>query len=269
MKKIYSLFLILTLLSACSVKSDKTHLTPADADNGGEEQGQSVGPFKIEFAPNSNAFEHNIDIAINQSEGYFEYNFIAPTRHTLSLKSAAATFTGCDQSVPTFEIFWLPNPQDRNLFTKVSPNKKFSSIANVQSQMLFSFKKIEGCQKLQLKVNLEKIAANPRLGQNCDANISNCKVLVACKEPGASTYFYEAEVWNQSGILYLKKFLNRGDGTRSLQTSITAKQSDSASKYIYTSFNNNTQLTIDKISSISVFKDYINGYTYTHDLTCD
>lgn len=267
MKKIYCSFAILALLISCSAsKNDEIPVTPNEE---GTENKQSVGPFKIEFNPNTNSYEHSLDIPINQSEGYFEYNFIAPTRQTLRLKSAVATFTGCDQSAPVFEIFWLPNPQDKALFAKLAPNKKFSSIANVQSQMLFNFKKIDGCKTLKLTMSLEKLSSNPHIGKDCDSNISNCKVLVACTEPGVTSYFYETEVWNHSGSLYLKKFLNRGDGTRSLQTSALARQNSTTRKYIFSSNDNRSELSIDIISSDSIFKDSVNGSTYTHVQTCD
>lgn len=266
MKKLYTLLMITIFLASCSkTDSSEVSVTP---DNKPEKQ--NVGPFKIEFLGDSKLYDHSVDIAINQTEGFLEYQILSDVKNNLLIKESTVTFTGCTNPNPSYEIYWLPDLSDKSVFTKINLNTSFSNIPKTQGQLLFNFKNLDGCQKLKLKITLEKKPLNPKLGQACEGGLSNCQVITACTETGLTSYFYEVEVWNQSGSLYLNKYLNRGDGTRSLQSSNSANISaNTKNVFYYSKTSVDTALTIDRISSLSTYKEKVNGQNITHSVFCD
>lgn len=266
MKKLYTLLMITIFLASCS-KTDSSEVT-VNPDE--KPQSQSVGPFKVEFSGESKTYEHSIDITINQTEGFLEYQILSEVKNNLLIKESTVTFTGCTNPNPNYEIYWLPDLADKSVFTKLKLNSIFSNIPKTQGQLLFSFKNLDGCEKLKLKISLEKSPLNPKLGQACEGFSSNCQIITACKETGLSSYFYEVEVLNHSGSLYLNKYLNKGDGTRSLQSSNSANISANTKNVFYFSKTNiDTSLTIDRMSSLSTYKEKINGQNITHSVFCD
>ncbi|MNY44494.1 hypothetical protein D3C86_1795250 [compost metagenome] len=88
--------------------------------------------------------------------------------------------------------------------------------------------------------------------------------MAYCRQSGTS-YYSEVEVWKESRGLILRKFMNRGDGTRSLQVMADVVQTVQGNVTSYNDNYGDASLRIDGLTRAGLF----NGNSSSERLDCE
>ena len=265
-------YLLLTLITlvfySCSAK--KTDLTDAPTAGNNETSTNTMGPFTVSFDAAESKYENTFRIPIQQNEGKVEYNIFTDRSENVVLEYSNIAVTGCDASLVKQQIFWLAD-EKQTLGQIIKNQSQFKTQIKTKGKIVYSIYHLNGCSEIELKIRLKKLPHIGNAGKACEGstNLQDCRVDVYCKE-NYSSNFIEVEVWNRAGQRSVQKFMNHGDGSRSLMSMFTANFSNVANSTIYTSTNSSrTFLKYDNSSLVGFYSENILGNDYTNDLQCD
>jgi hypothetical protein len=255
------------LLFSCSAEVQSPQAVPQEQ----KPQGEDVGPFAIGFDA-TNTYQHSLKININQDEGFVEYKINAGQRLDLVLDENPVSVTGCDPQAVKRTSYWWPDETNKSVYKILTPATKFITGRKTTGILMHSFKNIGSCSSIEIKTKISKEFRPTRVGQICEnfSSTEQCKILSYCKEQFVSGWFYELEVWNQQGTLWLKKYLNKTDGNRVLSSTYSVLFTDSINEAEYKSQDSDQYtLKINNLNYESVSTEKINGQTYKLNVSCD
>lgn len=153
--------LIIANLLACSNKVDEAQKpqVPLSCDENNSADCISdttkVGPFTMDFK-STPTYENSFSINIKQDEGSVKYYTTTDEATKLQVNTFEPLVTGCDAKQVSISLYWFPDAT-QNLAYPIAIKTSFTTTQQVKGLLLIQFKKLEGCTKLNLKIQVTKV----------------------------------------------------------------------------------------------------------------
>ncbi len=263
MKKLLLLTTLIMTVS-CSKKAEELLIPPPD------ENAQDVSEQNVIFN-GEKVYSHNFAINIKQSEGRVQYKIKTVNPEIITVENVQTKVTGCDPQRVKSVLAWIPDIQRPNYGVSLKIGESFETEANQEGIFIYGLTNLDGCSTLNVTVQLRLKPRTNHIGLACQGSTSakDCQVVAYCREPYAEN-FIEAEVWkHESGSLQLNKFINSGNGSRGLMSSVGAFRSQSADLLTYQDSNAMMKLIYSLKDTSGKLSENVSGHTFNYDLKCE
>lgn len=260
LKKTFLLLASGLIIAACSATQSEDVAPPVAKEN-------SAGPYDVTFDPTTGIFQHNFEMNIAQSEGKVDYYIQTPEEIDVTFVETALKVTGCPASQVTHQTFWLPDSATTS-GQYLGVGSVFRTRAGIRGSFMHVLRGLDGCATVNLTTKLQK-----RMGSNMpckESTDTTCRVQVYCKETDPVRTYVEVEVWKESWGVTLRKFMNSGNGTRSLMATNTVVSTSTTTETTYSanSPGDRTYLRFNNQTFAGVYSQDVMGNAYPTDVTC-
>jgi hypothetical protein len=249
-------------LTACSV-----HTSPEEVAPPANNEKTSAGPYQVAFDATTKTYQHSFEMDINQADGKVEYYVNTPEASEVEFVNTSLKVTGCAAGQVNHQTYWVPD-SSTTAAQSIAMGSTFKTRAGVQGTFLHVLRGLTGCSHVSLSTTLKKKQSS---SMKCkESSDTNCRVDVYCKEDGIPTNYIEVEVWKESWATTLRKFMNHGDGSRSLMNMNSVILANNSTETTYTS-NSGSSVTYLKYNNqtlVGIYSQDVMGTPVTTTLRC-
>ncbi len=223
---------------------------------------ESVGPYDVTFSGKDQSYTHSFNISPHDDEGAVDYHITTPASVDIQFVDTRLQVAGCPVSSVKHQVYWL---QDANqpLVQMLKVGETFRTRAGMKGIFRHFIRGLGGCNSMSLTTNIK---VKPQIARTCNGTLepATCQVMAYCRQSGTS-YYSEVEVWKETRGLVLRKFMNRGDGTRSLQVMADVAKLVQGNITSYNDSYGDASLRIDGVTRAGQFT----GVSSSERLDCE
>jgi hypothetical protein len=258
MKKIILALGLCLALAACE-ETGKPQEVPKPTDK----PSADAGPYTVEFSGKDQSYSHSFNLSIKQDEGQVVYNVLTPASLDIEFTDTRLQVTGCPVSAVKHQVFWSQDANQPTVGQYLTTGAIFRTRAGMNGLFRHIVHGLGGCTSITLSTQLK---VKPQVLRACNGSLepATCQVMAYCRQTGAS-YYSEVEVWKESRGLILRKFMNRGDGTRTLQVMADVTKTVQGNVTSYGDSYGDASLRIDGMTRAGLFS----GTSSSERLDCE
>lgn len=245
-------------LAACEDAGD-----PREVSKPSDKPSADAGPYTVSFSGNDQSYTHSFNLPIQQEEGQVVYNILTPASVEVEFIDTSLKVAGCPAGSVKHQIFWSQDASQPTIGQYLTTGAIFRTRAGMTGMFRHVVHGLGGCTSLTLTT---KLKVKPQTLRTCNGTLepATCQVMAYCRQ-SATSYYSEVEVWKEARGLILRKFMNRGDGTRTLQVMADVIRTNQGGVVSYNDNYGDASLRIDSVSRIGMF----NGVNASERLECD
>jgi hypothetical protein len=258
-KAILALGLCLSLAACEEAGQPQEVPKPKPSDN----ETASAGPYTVNFSGKDQSYTHSFNLSIKQEEGQVAYYIATPSSVEVEFVDTRLQVAGCPVSSVKHQIFWSQDASQPTVGQFITVGATFRTRAGMNGIFRHVVHGLGGCTSISLTTVLK---VKPQLARACNGTLepATCQVMAYCRQSGTS-YYSEVEVWKETRGLVLRKFMNRGDGTRSLHIMADVTKLVQGNVTSYNDSYGDASLRIDGVTRSGLFT----GSTSSDRLDCE
>lgn len=258
MKKIILALSLCVSLAACE-EAGTANEVPKPTDK----PSADAGPYTVRFSGKDQSYSHSFNLPIKQEEGQVVYNITTPASVEVEFIDTTLKVAGCPVSAVKHQIFWSQDASQPTIGQYLTPGAVFRTRAGMTGMFRHVVHGLGGCTSITLSTQLK---VKPQALRTCDGSLepATCQVVAYCRQSGTS-YYSEVEVWKEARGLILRKFMNRGDGTRSLQVMADVAKIVQGNVTSYNDSYGDASLRVDGVTRAGLFT----GTSSSERLDCE
>lgn len=216
---------------------------PREADKPTGKPSADAGPYTVQFSGADQSYTHSFNLPIKQEEGQVVYHIATPTSSEIEFVDTRLQVTGCPVGNVKHQIFWSQDASRPTVGEYLTTGTVFRTRAGLNGMFRHLVHGLGGCTSITLTT---KLKIKPQTLRTCKetTEAATCQVVAYCRQAGNS-YYTEVEVWKESRGLVLRKFMNVGDGTRSLKLMAAVNKAEFGSITTYSDNYGDAALRID------------------------
>lgn len=255
--------IILTLSMCLCLAACEDTGGPQEVDKPSDKPTADAGPYTVAFSGKDKSYAHTFTLSIKQNEGQVEYNVMTPASEEVEFVDTRLKVTGCPVSSVKHQIFWSQDASQPTIGQYLTTGAVFRTRAGMNGLFRHIVHGLGGCTSITLSTQLK---VKPQVARACNGSLepATCQVMAYCRQSGTS-YYSEVEVWREARGLILRKFMNRGDGTRSLQVMADVVKTVQGNVTSYNDSYGDASLRIDGLTRAGLF----NGNSSSERLDCE
>lgn len=224
---------------------------------------EEAGPYAVSFSGKDQVYNHTFTLPIKQDEGQVIYNITTPASVEIEFVDFQLQVAGCPRSAVKHTVFWSQDASLPAVGQYLFKGSVFRTRAGMNGIFRHNVYGLGGCTSITLSTQMK---VKPQLARACNGTLepATCQVMAYCRQAGTS-YYSEVEVWKETRGLVLRKFMNRGDGTRSLHIMADVTKLVQGNVTSYNDSYGDASLRIDGVTRTGLFT----GSTSSDRLDCE